>query len=122
MNKFDEINSELDCILHRCEIVKRNLRKYCSFAVEMQYRLVINFIGMGCYGKIIPVMDNLNTHPEVSQHDGIEIRRTIKELTKCAGKLDNLHDQDVFHQVKSVALIAEEENIFAAKIGRFLER
>ncbi len=122
MNKFDDINDELDCILHRCEIVKRNLRKYCSFAVEMQYRLMINFIGMGCYQQVLPVLDNLNYHPDTSQLDCLEIRRTIKELLLCADKLDFLHQQDMFHQVKTSALIAEEANIFAAKVGRFLER
>ncbi|UNA01833.1 hypothetical protein PVA8_144 [Vibrio phage PVA8] len=122
MNKFDDINDELDCILHRCEIVKRNLRKYCTFAVEMQYRLMINFIGMGYYQQVLPVLDSLNHHPDTSQLDNIEIMQSVKELMKCAGKLDVLHQQDAFHQMKSTALIAEEANIFAAKVGRFLER
>lgn len=122
MNKFNDINDELDCILHRCEIVKRNLRKYCTFAVEMQYRLMINFIGMGCYQQVLPILDNLNHHPDTSQFDNIEIMKTIKDLMKCADKLDLLHQQDSFHQIKSTARIAEEANIFAAKVGRFLEK
>ncbi|CAL9996779.1 hypothetical protein VPHK567_0390 [Vibrio phage K567] len=119
--KFTAIKQELEEKLLVCEVVKRNLRKHCSFSVEMQYRLIINFIGMGCYGNIEAVLQNLIYHPETSQLDSEEIMRSVKELLQCAVKLDTLHKQDMFHQMKSTALINEEENIFAAKIGRWLE-
>ncbi|CAM0066702.1 hypothetical protein VPHF86_0309 [Vibrio phage F86] len=117
---FDAIKTELDVCLTRCEVVKRNLRKHCSFSVEMKYRLIVNFIGMGCYGQIEAVLDDLVHHPLTSQLDTEEIMKTIKDLAKCAHKLDQMHQQDAFHQIKSTALINEESTIFAAKVGKWL--
>lgn len=121
MTQFNDIEKELNTILTRCSVVKYNLRKYCSFSVEMQYMLIVNFIGMGYYNKVPDLLDNLTYHPDTSQLDTIEILKTTKELMICASKLDSMHNYDAKNEIKNASMISHEANIFALRIGKWLE-
>lgn len=119
---FEEINDELDACLDACSIVKKKLRENCSFSVEMQYRLLINFIGMGEYSRCETLLSDLAHHPDSSINESAEIMLSLRRLRKCSANLDLLHDTDSRSGEKSTSRILEEVNIFAAKIGRFLEQ
>ncbi|AUR86055.1 hypothetical protein NVP1081O_320 [Vibrio phage 1.081.O._10N.286.52.C2] len=121
-HEFNAICAELDEILARSQIVKRNLREHSGFAIEMHYRLIVNFIALGAYSKIEYALENLSSHPQLIAPDYHDILRTTKELLKCAYRLDTLHKHDVESSRKTVDVITFECHMFGNHFGEWLRK